>query len=95
MRYILKSQHRWAFKMPASKITLHIVVETDEESGWLTASCPALPGCITQAENETDLLENIKEAVALWFEVQDDKEMQARKASPNNNSAIQELALSI
>jgi predicted RNase H-like HicB family nuclease len=81
--------------MSVSKITLHIVVEKDTESGWFTASCPALPGCVTQAETEAELIDNIKEAVTLWLEVQDEKEMLARQSSPGNTSNIQELALSI
>jgi predicted RNase H-like HicB family nuclease len=81
--------------MALSKITLHIIVEKDTESGWFTASCPALPGCVTQAETEVELIENIKEAVTLWLEVQDEKEMLARKSSSENQSNIQELALSI
>ncbi len=81
--------------MSANKITLHIIVEKDDESGWFTASCPALPGCVTQAETEAELLENIKEAVTLWLEVQDQKEMSARQADTKDKSNIQELALSI
>lgn len=81
--------------MSANKITLHIIVEKDAESGWFTASCPALPGCVTQAETEAELLENIKEAVTLWLEVQDQKEMSARQVDTKDKSNIKELALSI
>ena len=56
---------------------LTFIIEKDEESGWLTATCPALPGCITQAETQAELLENIKEAVSLWFQAQEAKEMPA------------------
>jgi predicted RNase H-like HicB family nuclease len=72
---------------------LHIIVEKDVESGWFTASCPALPGCVTQAEIEIELRENIREAVTLWLEVQDEKEMAAQKGS-SVNGKVQELALS-
>mgnify|MGYP002777424761 CR=1 FL=1 len=68
---------------------LTFIIETDDESGWLTATCPALPGCITQAETEKELIANIKEAVSLWFEAQEAKEMPAVCGSKL------ELALSI
>lgn len=77
----------------ASSITLHIIVEKDPESGWFTATCPALPGCVTQAETEEQLIEDLKEAVALWFEVQDEKEMKAAKAP--SSQCVRELALSL
>jgi predicted RNase H-like HicB family nuclease len=77
----------------ASSITLHIIVEKDPESGWFTATCPALPGCVTQAETEEQLLENLKEAVTLWFEVQDEKEMKAAKGP--SSQCVRELALSL
>lgn len=80
--------------MPVEKITLHIIVEKDSESGWLTATCPALPGCITQAETEEELIENIREAVTLWLEVQDEKEMKSAKSACNAEPLVRELALS-
>jgi predicted RNase H-like HicB family nuclease len=76
--------------MPSSKITLHIIVEKDTESGWLTASCPALPGCVTQAETEDELAKNIQEAVSIWLEVQDEKEMIAARTTCKD---VRELAL--
>jgi predicted RNase H-like HicB family nuclease len=79
--------------MPASKITLHIIVEKDPESGWFTASCPALPGCVTQAETEDELLVNIREAVTLWLEVQDEKELNTARLSHPSTSTVRELAL--
>jgi predicted RNase H-like HicB family nuclease len=79
--------------MTASKITLHVIIEKDPESGWLTASCPALPGCVTQAETQEELIENIKEAVTLWLEVQDEKEMQSAHATLGGSSLVHELAL--
>lgn len=80
--------------MKKAKITLHIIVEKDPESGWLTAYCPALPGCVTQAETEEELHGNIREAVTLWLEVQDEKELKAAKLSCDSPPAVRELALS-
>jgi predicted RNase H-like HicB family nuclease len=73
------------------QIKLHITVEKDPESGWLTATCPVLLGCVTQAETEVEPLENIKEAIQPWLEVEDEKQM----ASFSSQGTSRELALSI
>ena len=44
-----------------------VVIERDEE-GILVATVPALPGCHTQARSLDDLMERVKEAVALCLE---------------------------
>lgn len=64
------------------------------ESGWLTASCPTLPGCITQAETEEQLEINIRESVMLWLEVQDGKELKSVQSAEGCGSAVHELILS-
>ena len=48
-----------------------VVIERDED-GWLVGSVPALRGCHTQASNMEDLLVNIKEAILLCLEVEDE-----------------------
>lgn len=45
-----------------------VVIERDEE-GWLVASVPELPGCHTQARSQDELMERIKEAIALYLDV--------------------------
>jgi predicted RNase H-like HicB family nuclease len=49
----------------------HVIIERDAE-GYYVASVPALPGCHTQARSLDDLSERIKEAIALYREVQGD-----------------------
>lgn len=46
-----------------------VVIERDAE-GWLVASVPALRGCHTQARSLDELMERIKEAIALCLEVE-------------------------
>ena len=46
-----------------------VVIERDEE-GYLVASVPSLPGCHTQARSLDELSERIKEAIALYLEVE-------------------------
>ena len=44
--------------------------ESDE--GW-AVSCPDLPGCHSQGTTRTEALENIKEAIRLWLEVESEE----------------------
>lgn len=44
-----------------------VVVERDED-GLFVASVPALPGCHTQAGSLDELMERIREAIALGIE---------------------------
>lgn len=41
----------------------------DDESGWVTAYCPDLPGCISQGMGIADAKANIKEAMEGFLEV--------------------------
>jgi predicted RNase H-like HicB family nuclease len=43
---------------------LKVVIERDEDGGFV-ATCPSLPGCISQGETEKETLNNIKEAIVL------------------------------
>jgi len=47
----------------------HVIIERDSE-GFYVASVPALPGCHSQARSLDELSERIKEAIALYREVQ-------------------------
>ncbi|MBW3565482.1 MAG: type II toxin-antitoxin system HicB family antitoxin [Acidobacteria bacterium] len=46
-----------------------VVVEQDSE-GFYVASVPALPGCHTQARSLDELITRIREAIALYLEVE-------------------------
>ena len=47
---------------------LKIIIEKDD-TGYYLAEVPALPGCFSQGKTITEAKENIKEAIAGWFEV--------------------------
>ena len=49
-----------------------VVIERDEE-GYYVASVPALPGCHTQARSLDELMERVREAIALSLEVEAEK----------------------
>ena len=50
-----------------------VVIERDED-GWLVGSVPALRGCHTQARDMEELLANVREAILLCLEVEQDDE---------------------
>ena len=52
-----------------------VIIERDED-GWLVGSVPALRGCHTQAENMEELIENIKEAIMLCLEVEEEESIE-------------------
>ena len=45
-----------------------VLIEVDED-GVYVAEVPALPGCISQGRTRTEVIANIKEAIALCLEV--------------------------
>jgi predicted RNase H-like HicB family nuclease len=45
-----------------------VVIERDEE-GYYVASVPALPGCHTQARSLDELMDRVREAIALCLEM--------------------------
>jgi predicted RNase H-like HicB family nuclease len=44
-----------------------------DESGWIVAECPELPGCVSQGKDEAEALANIREAMAGWLWAQEQK----------------------
>ena len=43
-------------------------LERDEDGVWV-ATCPSIPGCISQGKTREEALANIREAIALCLEV--------------------------
>ena len=48
------------------------VIITEGEDGWYVVEVPSLPGCISQGKTKKEALENIKEAIELYLEPEDD-----------------------
>jgi len=57
----------------------HVSLETAED-GWIVATCPALPGCVSQGRDEKEALENIKEAITAWLWAEDQKAVRSMPA---------------
>ena len=48
------------------------VVIKEGEDGWYVVEVPSLPGCISQGKTIEEALENIKEAIELHLEPDED-----------------------
>ena len=57
-----------------TKREFYVLIEEGED-GYLIADVPELPGCHTQGETKEELLRNIKEAIELYLEVQDERRL--------------------
>jgi predicted RNase H-like HicB family nuclease len=62
------------------------VTLTEAEDNWIVAECPALPGCVSQGEDEREALENIKEAITAWLWAEDQKAAAGLLQSPTQRS---------
>jgi predicted RNase H-like HicB family nuclease len=51
-----------------------VVIEKGED-GYYVVTVPSLPGCISQGKTKEEALENIKEAIELYLEVLQEKEL--------------------
>ena len=47
---------------------IRVVLEQDPQTGDWAAYCPQLPGCASCGSTEEEALENIKEAISLYLE---------------------------
>ncbi|MDP2974041.1 MAG: type II toxin-antitoxin system HicB family antitoxin [Candidatus Diapherotrites archaeon] len=54
-----------------------VIIERDE-SGWFIADVPQLHGCHTQGKTKKEVLCNIKEAISLCLEVQNEKKIKPK-----------------
>jgi predicted RNase H-like HicB family nuclease len=45
-------------------VNFKITLEKDED-GWFVATCPSLPGCISQGKTEKQAVKNMREAIHL------------------------------
>jgi len=50
------------------------VVILEDESGGYIAIVPSLPGCHTQGDTISEVLENVREAIELYLETLSDEE---------------------
>jgi predicted RNase H-like HicB family nuclease len=53
-------------------MTLKVIVELGEDQGFI-AHVPALKGCWSQGATRDEALANVRDAIAGWLEVEQDK----------------------
>ncbi|MCD6484815.1 MAG: type II toxin-antitoxin system HicB family antitoxin [Candidatus Odinarchaeota archaeon] len=49
---------------------IRVILEPQEEGGY-TVYVPSLPGCISEGDTIEEALKNIKEAISLYLELED------------------------
>lgn len=64
------------------------VTLTEAEDGWIVAECPALPGCVSQGQDEREALENIKEAITAWLWAEDQKAAASLDQTPESRPIV-------
>jgi predicted RNase H-like HicB family nuclease len=72
----------------------HITLEKAED-GWFVAECPALPGCVSQGEDEKEAIENIKEAITAWLWAEDQKAIKKLQTHPNRQQSFKPLMVTV
>ena len=55
----------------------NVVVERDLETKWLAANVIELPGCYTQARDFVELEQNLREAISLYLDSEEEIEFDA------------------
>ncbi|MCW5935019.1 MAG: type II toxin-antitoxin system HicB family antitoxin [Fimbriimonadia bacterium] len=68
-------------------MVFHVLMEQAED-GWFVVECPALPGCVSQGQDEQEALENIREAIVAWLWAEDKKAIDARAKTPDQQAVL-------
>ena len=63
--------------LPSRGMTVRVLLYPGED-GHLVAECPELPGCASQGDTREEALENIREAIDGWLEVEADADAMRR-----------------
>jgi len=53
-------------------MNIRVVIEQDED-GFFVVEVPAMPGCLSQGRSREEAIDNIREAIAGWLEVMEQK----------------------
>lgn len=72
--------------MPGYTRSMKFMVELSQpEEGWITVSCPSLPGCHSQGRTREEALLNIHEAILAWLEAE---ELEASELAKTRRSEV-------
>lgn len=70
------------------KILEYNAIFQKEEEGGFSVWVPSLPGCTSQGETFEEAVENIKEAIALFLEDEDEQEIQQETTNVRNQFMV-------
>jgi predicted RNase H-like HicB family nuclease len=79
MFVVREPRHTWSLRAAPSAsrsvrcctggaMKLPVTLEHDE-SGWIVAECPSIPGCVSQGKTEEEALAKVREAAIACLEV--------------------------
>ena len=74
---------------------LKVILEPQPEGGYV-AYVPALPGCFSQGETKEEALKNIMEAIELYLEAVEERELrkaQKELLKKHRDSAVVEVSV--
>jgi len=74
---------------------LKVILEPQAEGGYV-AYVPALPGCFSQGETKEEALKNIMEAIELYLEAVEERELrkaQKELLKKHRDSAVVEVSV--
>ncbi len=75
-------QTQLSFPVPSAKVFgMTYPVVLIESEGEFAVGCPSLPGCWSQGKTREEALANIREAIALWLEVEEEDIRQELESS--------------
>jgi predicted RNase H-like HicB family nuclease len=60
----------------------HEIKLTQDESCWIVAEVPALPGCVSQGRDDAEAMTNIREAISGWFWAEEQKAKGSQPSTP-------------
>jgi predicted RNase H-like HicB family nuclease len=78
---------------PREHIKLTVLI-SEQEDGWWLATCPVLPGCVSQGETQQEAVKNIEEAIIGWLTVKNERATKQARQARNDQGQLRELALS-
>ncbi|RLI77574.1 type II toxin-antitoxin system HicB family antitoxin [Archaeoglobales archaeon] len=62
-----------------------VILEEAEEGGYVVY-VPSLPGCVSQGETREEAIENVKEAIEVYLDI-DDAQIEERNSQSNTKAS--------
>ena len=59
-----------------------VVLSPNPDSHWISVSCPAMPGAVSQGKTRAEALRNMQESMGGWYEVAREQGFQPLEETP-------------